>query len=406
MKVLINQETDWLKRYSGQQHHLAEILSLRGHEVRVIDYELLWKTQGKRELSSRREIFHNVSKIYPAAGVTVIRPGIIKFPFLDYVSLIFSHRREIDRQIREFSPDVIVGFGILNSYLAARATRKSAVPFIYYWVDVLHTLIPFKPFQSIGKMVERAALKQSDTVLANCRALKDYVVEMGGPAERTYEVSEGIDLEQFDPGTSGKEVREQYGIRKDALVLFFMGWLYRFSGLKEVALELAHRGDHNLTLLVVGQGDLYEELQQIRKRHSLQQRLVLAGEQPYHEIPAFIAASDICILPAYPNEETMQHIVPIKVYEYMAMGKAVVSTRLPGVMAEFGTDNGVVYVDRVEDVVTEAMGLFNSGSLTDLGAKARKFAERNTWDTIADEFERILEEAIKEKKRETAPEQV
>ena len=63
------------------------------------------------------------------------------------------------------------------------------------------------------------------------------------------------------------------------------------------------------------------------------------------EMPAFIAASDICLLPAYPWEKTMQDIVPIKMYEYMAMKKPVIATRLPGVMKEFGEDNGVVYVE-------------------------------------------------------------
>ena len=48
MKILFTQETDWLKRNPVQQHHLAEILSLRGHDTRVIDYELQWMAQEKR----------------------------------------------------------------------------------------------------------------------------------------------------------------------------------------------------------------------------------------------------------------------------------------------------------------------------------------------------------------------
>ncbi|MDO8687174.1 MAG: hypothetical protein Q7K41_01150, partial [Dehalococcoidales bacterium] len=95
MKILITQETDWLKRNPLQQHHLAEMLSLQGHEIRVIDYELLWRQQGKKELSSRREVFQNVSKIYRGAQVTVIRPGIIKLPWIEYLSLIVTHSQEI-----------------------------------------------------------------------------------------------------------------------------------------------------------------------------------------------------------------------------------------------------------------------------------------------------------------------
>jgi len=43
MKLLYTQETDWLTRGPHQQHHPAEMLSLRGHEVRAIDYELWWR---------------------------------------------------------------------------------------------------------------------------------------------------------------------------------------------------------------------------------------------------------------------------------------------------------------------------------------------------------------------------
>ncbi|MFC2047692.1 glycosyltransferase, partial [Chloroflexota bacterium] len=173
MRLLITQETDWIKRNPIQQHHLAEILSLRGHDIRVIDYELLWKTQGRKELYSRREIFNNVSKIYSEAKIMVIRPGIIKIPWLNYVSLIFSHQREIARQMKDFKPDVIVGFGILNSYLALKAARKNNLPFLYHWLDVLHWLIPFKPFQAIGKILESRVLKQANRVLVISDKLKD-----------------------------------------------------------------------------------------------------------------------------------------------------------------------------------------------------------------------------------------
>ena len=93
----------------------------------------------------------------------------------------------------------------------------------------------------------------------------------------------------------------------------------------------------------------------------------------------------------------MQDIVPIKMYEYMAMGKPVIATKLPGVMEEFGVGAGVVYVDKPEDIIAKASELAQGGKLKELGLKARKFAEKNSWDNITDEFERILEEVIKEK---------
>lgn len=395
MNILLVQETDWLKRNPHQQHHLADNLSLRGHKVRVIDYELLWPGE-KKKLFSRRQIFSGISKTCRKASVTVIRPGIIKVRCLDYISLIFSHRKEIERQIRGFTPNVIIGFGILNAYLAMKSSRRNNIPFIYYWIDILHTLIPFKLFQSIAKSLERKTLRQADKVLVINERLKALVIKLGANAKRTCVVRAGVNLAQFGK-TSHNKIRTQYGVERDDIVLFFMGWLYNFSGLREVALELAKAKDSHLKLLIVGEGDAFNELQEIRETYNLQNRIILTGKKPYQEIPSFIAASDICLLPAY-NNEVMRHIVPIKLYEYMAMEKPVIATKLPGVIKEFAYDNGIIYVNRPEEVVKKASELVVNQSLDELGAKARRFVENYSWDKITDQFENILKEVIKEKR--------
>ncbi|MGA8849146.1 MAG: glycosyltransferase family 4 protein [Dehalococcoidia bacterium] len=397
MKILLVQDTDWLLRGPHQQHHLMERLSLKGHEIRVIDYEFLWRTQGKKELRSKRQVFDNVARFYDGAKVMLVRPGIIKIPWLDYVSSLFSYRKEIHRQIKDFSPDVIIGFGILSTYLAMRAAKKNNISFVYYWIDVLHRLIPFKPFHPIAKSLESKTLRQADKVLVINEKLKDYVKELGASPERTQILGAGIDIERFDPVSKGDTVRQHYGLTEKDIVLFFMGWLYQFSGLKEVASQLARIDNLHLKLLIVGEGDAYEALQQIREKHNLKDRIILTGKKPYQEIPEFIAASSICLLPAYTDEKIMRDIVPIKMYEYMAMKKPVIATKLPGIMREFGENNGVAYVDKPEEAVTKAMELIQSGTIEELGQKARSFVEGYSWQSITDEFEKILKEAIEEK---------
>ncbi len=395
MRVLITQETDWVKRNPAQQHHLAEMLTLRGHQVRALDYELLWKKNGGAGLIARRHIFENVSKIHKGAGVTVVRPAFVRLPWLDYASIVFSHRKEIQRQIKEFRPDVIVGLRILNSYAAAGAAHKAGIPFIYYWIDVLHLLIPFKPFQAFARRVERAANRRADLVLTINEQLKDFVLKLGASPERTAVIRAGINVEQFNPDFDPAGIRQQYGLTSRDRVIFFMGWLYNFSGLKELALELA-RTRSDMKLLIVGEGDAYSELASIRDSNKLGDRLILAGKKSYSEIPAHIAAADVCVLPAYPEEPIMQDIVPIKLYEYMAMKKPVISTRLPGVRREFGEGNGLVYVDRPEDVPRKADEILRDG-IAELGEKARSFARRNSWVSITDEFEKTLKEVIERK---------
>ncbi len=406
MRILFTQETDWLGRNPGQQHHLAERLTLKGHEMRIIDHDLLWSRDDGRGLRAGRQVFNNVSKIYNGGGVTVIRPGITRIPILDYISLAFSHRAELSRQMREFKPDVVVGWDIMTTHLAMQAAKRNNIPFIYYWSDVLHLLIPFSLFRPLGRTIETRTLKQSDKILVINDKLKEYVVKLGASSRQTQVIRAGIDTEHFNLDSDGEAVRAQYGLKKEDFVLFFMGWLYNFTGLREVALELAKVDNYDLKLLIVGEGDAYEELQRIREQYNLQDRLILTGKKPYQEIPGFIAASDICLLPALPAEETMQDIVPIKLYEYMAMRKPVIATRLPGVMKEFGVDNGVIYVDRPEEAITKAMELAGSSQLDELGLKAGKFIEKYSWERVTDEFEKTLEEVIKEKKSGTIPERV
>jgi len=396
MNVLIVQESDWLKRGPHQQHQLGDRLSLRGHAVRVIDYEILWQEQPKHDLFSRRQVFENIWKIDRAAKITVIRPGIIKIPILNYLSLLFTHYFEIRRQIREFKPDVIIGFGILNNYFALKLAQANNIPFIYYWIDVLHRLIPLKAAQSLGRLIVRSILRGADKVLTINDRLKDYVISEGAAAD-TEVICAGIDLNKFRPVDDAGKVRREYGLKNTDVILFFMGWIYHFSGIKEVAIELSKIKQTNIKLIVVGEGDAYEDLTVIRGKYNLSERLILTGKKPYTEIPDLISAADFCILPAYPDEKIMQDIVPIKLYEYMAMKKPVICTRLPGIFKEFGDGNGIVYIEKPEDTISKATDIMKDDIISDLGSKARQFVQKYDWELLTDKFVNVLQEEIQKK---------
>ncbi len=363
----------------------------------LITNNIDWRKEKYKKLYTKRRVFDNVQKIYPEASIQVIRPGTLKIPVLDYLSIWFTHKKEIKRQIREFKPDVIVGFGIINTYLASKIAKKSKIPFVYYWIDVLHTLISIGQLQFLGRYLEKCTIKNSSRVITINKKLAEFVDELGADKEKTCVIGAGIDLARFNPKLDGYEVRKTCGIKKDDIVLFFMGWLYHFSGLKEVAVELAKLSEEkpSVKLLIVGDGDAFDDLQRIRAECDLDSQMILTGKQPYEKIPEFIAAADICLLPAYPDEEIMQDIVPIKMYEYMAMSKPVITTELPGIIKEFGNDNGVIYVGRSEDALKKAGELIETERIEKEGIKARRFVENNNWEKITDEFEKVLEAVVR-----------
>lgn len=391
MKILFVQDTDWIKRNPIQHNHLLERMVLRGHEVRVIDYPILWKEDESRKLFSKREVY-KISRILKGAEHMVIRPPILRLPLLDYVSMLFTYKKEIKNQIKEFKPDVVIGDGILTPYIAFTHAKKSEIKLVYYCIDLDYKLIPFGFLQLVGKMLESKNMKKADMVISINEMLRDYTIRMGADPKNAIVIRAGIDSKRYDPKVDGSEIRKKYGIGKNDFVLFFMGWLYHFSGLKEVAMELAKTKNKNLgiKILIVGEGDAYDSLQNIINENGLEEHVILAGQQPFEKIPEYIAAADVCMLPAY-NNDIMRDIVPIKMYEYMAMGRPVVSTKLPGVMKEFGEGHGISYVDKPEDVLWKALDLAEKNKLSEEGANARKFVEKNDWEKVTDEFEGSLE---------------
>jgi len=395
MNVLVIQESNWITRNPHQQHHLMERLAARGHSIRVIDYDIDWKKGNGSGLFNPRFVYKNVHKILPDISIQVIRPRSIRLPILEYSELLISHRQEIIRQIDEFIPDVIIGFGILNAWLAARIASHYSIPFIYYWIDALDTLIPEKLFQKFGRILAKQTLRNSTRVFVINQKLKEYTINLGAKAESTMVIGAGVDLERFNSKIDGSAIRSAYGIGYDDIVLFFMGWLYQFSGLKEVALELACSRERfpNLKILIVGDGDAFPDLQRIKDENHLGNNLILTGKQPYEKIPNFIAASDICILPADPKEKIMQDIVPIKMYEYMAMGKPVICTKLPGIIREFGEGNGVLFVESSEMVLETAYTIATNGTIKNHGNSARTYVQKLDWDTITVTFEQTINDA-------------
>src|SRR5256885_13265230 len=291
-------------------------MAQRGHEVRGIDFEIGWRDRRTRERIAPRRVVVDVHKVCDDASVTVVRPAFIRLRILDYISSAISHSLEIRRQIREFRPDGVVGLGILNGFAGISLSRGRRIPFVYYLIDTLHRLVPEPAFRGLSKVLEGSNLRRSSLVLSINQSLHDYALAMGSREGRSRVLHAGVDLTRYN-SADGPAIRSELGLAEDDLVLFFMGWMYPFSGLVEVAQAILGGGlsTKNLKLLVVGKGPLWNRLQALRKDKEGGDRIVTLEWLPYAQIPAYLAASDICLLAAL-RDRVMQDIVPIKMYEY------------------------------------------------------------------------------------------
>jgi len=392
MRILLVQDTDWINRNPIQHNHLMERMVLKGHQVHVIDYEILWNEKKENQLFSKQKE-EIISRLHDKAKHTVIRPSIIRIPFIDYLSMFYFYHKEIKQQIKNYKPDLIIGDGIITPFLAFNLARKNKIKTMYYCIDLDYKLIPYKFLQSIGKIIESYNIRKADLTLSINEGLRLYTIKMGAKPEKTKVVRAGIDKKKFDTRISGKEIRDKYGIKKTDNLLFFVGWIYHFSGLKEVAIELSKLKRDDIKLLIVGDGDAYTDLEHLISNYNLENIIIMAGKQPYELLPKYLSAADICLLPAY-NNEIMRDIVPIKMYEYMAMANPIIATRLPGIFMEFKEDNGIIYVDNPNDTLKAAIDLIEGTKLKSTGKKAKEFVEKYSWENISNDFENRCKELI------------
>ena len=90
----------------------------------------------------------------------------------------------------------------------------------------------------------------------------------------------------------------------------------------------------------------------------------------------------------------MRDIVPIKTYEYMSMGNSVISTKLPGIVKEFGNNNGVIFINESKEALEKVIELIQNKEISNEGLKAKNFAEKTKWEDVTNKFENLLEVLI------------
>lgn len=392
MKILVVQESDWENNGPHQSHHLVERLLQKNHEIRIIDFKIRWNETPDIGIINPRKERMVEPKIIKDSYIKVITPSLIRIPILDYLSSLYYQKKELNLQFNDFKPDIVIGLGIINSRLALSICQNMSIPFVYFVIDVLHRLVPQKQFQFFAKFVESSIMKNSNYVLSINEKLQDYTVAMGAPVDKTEVLSAGVDLNLYN-NANGKKIRADCGFEDKDVILFFMGWFYNFSGLQEAVVQIYEGADESIKLLLIGKGDARLELEKLVSALNLESRVKIVDWVDFSKIPDYIAASDFCILPSHKNE-IMNDIVPIKMYEYLASGKPVISTELDGIMKEFGYENGVHYIKNPAELIPAVVEIMEGGNYDNLSIAAKKFTQNSDWSVITAKFEERLLDLI------------
>lgn len=211
-----------------------------------------------------------------------------------------------------------------------------------------------------------------------------------------------VDVESFQPGIGGAALRRDLGIENTGLLAGFVGTFGPWHGvvqLAEVIKSLPE--DLPVRFLFVGSGSLHGEVERLLAAERARGKVMFTGAVAHERVPALLDACDILIAPHVPLADGSDFFgSPTKIFEYMAMGKAIVASRLGQIGEVLADDETALLVQpgNTDELAGAIVQLVDSEGLrARLGANARDAAVReHTWthnaQRVLDAYESWLNE--------------
>jgi glycosyltransferase involved in cell wall biosynthesis len=205
-----------------------------------------------------------------------------------------------------------------------------------------------------------------------------------------YIIRDGVNNECFNEPSSGTPM--VFHKEKGDIILIFVGSInnHRLDPLFSIMPKLTKMVS-NLKILIVGSGGEAQKYYNIASDQGLiNDRVFFIGSVPYADVPSYLAISDIAYSDIWSNIG-----FPMKVYEYMAAGKAIIidNTDSAREVLEDGVD--ALLVNDEEDLLDKLLTLSKDEALREmLGNNARRKASVYSWDACIDSLLEIYKSAL------------
>ena len=187
--------------------------------------------------------------------------------------------------------------------------------------------------RSLARWSQAYAWRAADYVLPVTGVLAKAVEAYGVDPQRIVVVPNGINADRFGAPLDVLEAKRALGLQ-DALVLGFTGFVRDWHGLDKVIDMIAGDPPGNARqLLVVGDGPARAGLEKQAKERNISNRVTFTGIIGRDDVARYVAAFDIALQPA-----VVAYASPLKLFEYLALGKAIVAPAQPNI-AEILTDD-------------------------------------------------------------------
>jgi glycosyltransferase involved in cell wall biosynthesis len=273
-----------------------------------------------------------------------------------------------------FNPDVAIFYSYPYVFLL-HSLKAMHVKTLYDCPD------EFSEFSDVNALkvlkVEEEAFRNCSVIIAVSKKLHSKIRKFNS---NCFYVPNAADFKHFSKAMQIIE-RPFDIINLQRPIIGFIGTIYDWIDV-DLICKLARLHPEYSILLV---GPIRYGFDRLKKYSNIK----LTGSKPYAVLPRYLACMDVCLIPFKINKLTLASN-PIKLFEYLAAGKPVVSTALPEVCENA---SGLVYIARDEEdfirKVEEAVKEAESPN-KELIMRRIKFAKENSWEKRIEIIEKLL----------------
>jgi glycosyltransferase involved in cell wall biosynthesis len=320
MKILYHHRT---ASKDGQAVHIEEMIGAMralGHEVRIVAPTIGVQADKQGAMGGEVGWVHRLKAALPKAVYELME---LAYSLVAY--------RQLMRAAKEFQPDFVYERYNLFLLSGTMLKRRLGLPLL---LEVNAPLVDERAKHSGGlsllrlaRWAEGLAWRSADFVLPVTQVLAGHIRACGVPEARICVLPNGINEAHFVGAPAPEQAKVQLGLQ-GKLVLGFTGFVRDWHGVDRVVRWMATpQAPANCHLLIVGDGPVRAELEQLALSLQLSDRVAFTGVIDRHLVPAHVAAFDVALQPA-----VTAYASPLKLMEYLVLSKAIVAPSEPNLL--------------------------------------------------------------------------
>ena len=243
-------------------------------------------------------------------------------------------------------------------------------------------------FSNLRKFFYRRFKNKNFKIIVITKHLKDDFIKMGFKEEKILVAPDGVDLAEFEINISREEARTKVSLPLNNHIVMYSGHLFEWKG-ADTLLEAAKLISNDQLLisknvLFVFIGGTDYDIDKFRKKSEKLDNVLILGHKPHKEVPLFLKAADVLVLPNSAKEEISRYYTsPLKLFEYMASGRPMVASDLPALREVLNPSNSIlVSPDNYQKLAWGIKILLDKPDIGNiLVQKALEDVKKHTWST-------------------------